>query len=99
MTTEHFNQLSPARAERLAILAEECGEVVQIVGKILRHGYQGKHPDTGVTNTQALEEELGHLEYAISRLVLHDVDPSEVRRHATNKMHTIHQWLHHTTAT
>lgn len=34
-----FNGLSPAEVERLALLAEECGEVIQTVGKILRHGY------------------------------------------------------------
>ena len=35
---DHFNNLTPGEAERLAILAEECGEVIQIIGKILRHG-------------------------------------------------------------
>ena len=42
--TEHFNRLSPAEAERLAMLAEECGEIIQVVGKILRHGYESFHP-------------------------------------------------------
>lgn len=27
------------------MLAEECAEVVQVVGKILRHGYQSYHPN------------------------------------------------------
>lgn len=45
METEHFNKLTPAEAERLTILAEECGEVIQCVGKILRHGYESVHPD------------------------------------------------------
>lgn len=27
------------------MLSEECGEVVQIIGKILRHGYESYHPD------------------------------------------------------
>lgn len=35
---EHFNQLSPAEAERLALLSEELGEAQQAIGKILRHG-------------------------------------------------------------
>lgn len=43
--SEHFNGLSPAEAERLAMLAEECGEVIQAVGKVLRHGYESFHPD------------------------------------------------------
>lgn len=37
--------LTPAQAERLAVLAEECGEVVQMVGKSLRHGLDSWHPD------------------------------------------------------
>lgn len=41
----HFNRLTPAQAERLAMLAEECAEVVQVVGKILRHGYDSYHPN------------------------------------------------------
>lgn len=55
---KHFNRLTPAQAERLAMLAEECGEVVQIVGKILRHGYASEHPRTGVSNYRALSQEL-----------------------------------------
>lgn len=45
MNNWHFNQLTPAEAERLAMLAEEAGEIVQVVGKILRHGYENYHPD------------------------------------------------------
>ena len=56
---EHFNKLTPAEAERLAMLAEECGEVVQIVGKILRHGYDSQHPDG---NTAALDRYLAERE-------------------------------------
>lgn len=55
----HFNGLTPAEAERLAMLAEECGEVIQIVGKILRHGYESFHPvNPRVTNRQLLVREL-----------------------------------------
>ena len=42
---DHFNGLTPAEAERLAMLAEEAAEVIQVVGKILRHGYSGYNPD------------------------------------------------------
>lgn len=55
----HFNQLTPAQAERLAMLAEECGEVIQIVGKILRHGYDSHHPvNPRVSNRDLLAKEL-----------------------------------------
>lgn len=55
----HFNQLTPAEAERLAMLAEECGEVIQVIGKILRHGYDSYHPaNSTVTNRQLLGKEI-----------------------------------------
>jgi NTP pyrophosphatase (non-canonical NTP hydrolase) len=56
----HFNQLTPAEAERLAMLAEECGEVIQVIGKILRHGYASFHPDapTGLNNRGLLRKEI-----------------------------------------
>ena len=58
----HFNQLTPAEAERLAMLAEECGEVIQVIGKILRHGYDSYHPnDPATTNRQLLGRELTDL--------------------------------------
>lgn len=42
--SEHFNRLTPAEHERLAYLMEECGEVIQIIGKIMRHGYESRDP-------------------------------------------------------
>ena len=60
--SDHFNGLTPAQAERLAMLAEECGEVIQIIGKILRHGYANYHPDRPhITNKQLLQRELTDL--------------------------------------
>ena len=67
--TEHFNKLTPAQAERLAMLAEECGEVIQAVGKILRHGFESRHPNGGETNKDALLRELGDLS-CLSTVVL-----------------------------
>ncbi len=49
-----FNNLSPAEAERLAMLAEEASEVVQGVCKILRHGYASYHPDNPQLDNRAL---------------------------------------------
>lgn len=60
--SDHFNQLTPAEAERLAMLAEECGEIIQVVGKIMRHGYASHHPDNpAVTNKMLLGRELTDL--------------------------------------
>ncbi len=49
--SEFVKDLNDAEAERLAMLAEECGEVVQLIGKILRHGYTSYHPDDVDMNT------------------------------------------------
>ncbi len=60
--SKHFNRLTPAEAERLAMLSEECGEVIQAVGKILRHGYESYHPaDPSTTNRDLLAKELSDL--------------------------------------
>jgi len=56
--TDHFNGLSPAEAERLAMLAEEAGEVIQAIGKVLRHGYASTHPDGGADNRAQLHREV-----------------------------------------
>lgn len=73
--TDHFNNLSPAQAERLAMLAEECGEVIQIVGKILRHGYDSHHPASPhVTNRELLGDELTDL-MAVSASLSRDKVP------------------------
>ena len=55
-----YNQLTPDKVERLAMLAEECAEVIQIIGKILRHGYASHHPDDvqATPNRRLLENEL-----------------------------------------
>lgn len=46
--------------ERLALLAEECSEVIQMVGKIIRFGWNDLHPDylEGPDNRQRLRAEV-----------------------------------------
>ncbi|MDJ0712582.1 MAG: hypothetical protein QNJ14_19525 [Woeseiaceae bacterium] len=43
--SDFSNYLDDHEAERLAILAEEAGELIQTIGKILRHGYDSYNPD------------------------------------------------------
>lgn len=85
MTAPQFNGLTPAEHERLAMLAEEAAEVVQIVGKILRHGYESKHPDNmnGPTNRQMLENEIADF-YAIAG-VMEDVKDVSVEGEAVRQ--------------
>ena len=40
-----FSGLTLAQAERLDMLAEECAEIIQVVSKIKRHGYDSHHPE------------------------------------------------------
>jgi len=94
--TESFNQLTPAQAERLALLAEECGEAVQAIGKILRHGYKSRHPDGGPTNRGALERECGDVSHAIQRLIdAEDIDNTIITLRALEKSETVEHYLHH----
>lgn len=73
--TAGFSGLSPAEIERLAILGEECGEVVKTVGKVLRFGWDSQSPYGGKTNVVALEREIGSVR-AIVNLML---DAKDVR--------------------
>jgi NTP pyrophosphatase (non-canonical NTP hydrolase) len=98
MQTSNFNGLSPAEAERLAVLAEELGESVQAIGKILRHGYESRHPLGGPTNRQALEKELGDVRHAMIRLCdAGDLSKQHIHDMADVKALNIVKYLHHQT--
>ena len=93
---EHFNRLTPAEAERLALLAEECGEVMQAIGKVLRHGFESTHPDGGPTNREALERECGDVYHAIWRLIgAGDIDGNGMSQRADDKAKSVVRYLHH----
>jgi len=102
MSTTHFNQLNPAEAERLAILAEECAEVIKVVGKILRHGYESYDPtgkESG-TNRSLLEKELGDIK-AINKTMEESGDVSRdlILDAMTDKWRKINiekKYIHHT---
>ena len=90
------NELSQVEAEWLAILMEECAEVQQAVGKILRHGWESRHPEGGPTNRVLLEKELGHVLYALEMCVeAQDLDYNSISLSRENKAMTIAQYLHH----
>ncbi len=99
MSTEpHFNKLTPAEAERLDVLAEECAEIIQVVAKIKRHGYESANPliADSETNRQALAREIGHFEMMLCEMYnLRDVDPIAINDSAVKKRATINRWLHH----
>lgn len=96
--SEQFNQLTPSEHERLAIVMEEMSEVCQVIGKILRHGYDDHSPSdkTRTTNRENLEKELGHVAYAVEQLIRHkDIAEYLVESSKQSKRSSAWQWLHH----
>ena len=98
MIVEPFHDLSPAEQERLAVLSEECSEVIQIVNKIWRHGYESTHPDDpdGDTNRDMLQKELGHVEAAKTMMISAcDIGTLRIAQSKRRKLKTIQVYLHH----
>lgn len=94
----NFNKLTPAETERLAVLLEELGEAQQMVGKILRHGFESVNPDRPDedTNRARLENELGDVLVAIDFLVDYgDILQWRLDDRKRVKHHKIWDWLHH----
>lgn len=93
-----FNNLSPAELERLALVAEECAEVQQIIMKIIRHGYESYHPNDldKITNRILLTKELGDLVFCIGLMVAYeDVDHASVEEAIDEKSSRVWKYLHH----
>jgi len=88
--------LTPEEIERLALLSEEMGEAQQVIGKILRHGYESCHPDGGPRNRQLLEKEIGDVRAAISLMIRkNDIYAPALWRHESNKEQSVKPYLHH----
>lgn len=96
---EHFNELAPAEAELLALLAEECGECIQAIAKVLRHGYYSANPllESGPQNYASLEKEMGDVRAAMILLCNSDspVTKKAVHFNAEIKLENVGRWLHH----
>jgi NTP pyrophosphatase (non-canonical NTP hydrolase) len=90
------NHLSSAESEGLAILAEECGEVIQVIGKILRHGYDSTHPNGGLSNRQLLEAELGDIRMVQNLLCKEGhLDKLNIEAFSVQKEKSVRKYLHH----
>jgi len=91
----NFNQLTAAETERLALLLEEMGEAQQVIGKILRYGYESSNPFDlcGFSNRQLLEHELGDVRHAMIRLCeAGDLSKDGIHARAEIKRETVKQW-------
>jgi NTP pyrophosphatase (non-canonical NTP hydrolase) len=91
-----YNALTPKQMELLFMLAEEAGEVIQVVNKTLRHGLHEGHPDGSTTNKQDLGKEIGDLIAVINAAKGEGiVSFDDIRNSASTKMARAAQYLHH----
>ena len=101
----HFNELTASEDELLACLFEEASEIsqeackiVQIVGKVMRHGYESVHPFQPVlgTNRNPLESEIGDFLTIVLRMGREGhIDIDKVYARAKLKDDLIKPYLHH----
>ena len=90
------NNLTKEEIERLAILSEEAGEVIQIVGKILRHGYDSVNPNNNRSNFFQLELELADLTFAINLLINNgDINAKRIDYHTGIRMNRKTNYFHY----
>lgn len=79
--------------EVMAILAEECAEVIQAISKINRFGADNFKPGKPKTNRQHLEEEIGDLVAMVDIMVdLGIVSLEAVDTAAIAKVEKLKQW-------
>ena len=90
--------MTPDQHERLSMLLEEAGEIVQICGKILRHGYDSHNPfdENKITNKKLLENELTDLYVIINKMIAYydidlDLDQTKLDEVWKKKL----KWTHH----
>lgn len=94
--SNHFNKLSPAHAETLALLAEECAEVIQVISKIQRHGMESHHPVTQAQNYDSLQREVGDIMAALRLAETYQlIDWGRVIQARDSKIARVGEYLHH----
>jgi len=96
--TKHFNNLTPKQTELLGGTSEECGEVVQVIGKILRHGLDSRKPTNAeaLTNRDNLTAELADIA-AMTELLIENgvIDAANWKALKDKKRDRFMQYAHH----
>lgn len=80
-----------SREEKLVLLVEECGEVIQAATKCLRFGFSRDWPGYGV-NHEVLAREVGDLLGIVDSL---ELDRSCIGVARASKMHRAEHWKRH----
>jgi NTP pyrophosphatase (non-canonical NTP hydrolase) len=87
-------EVTEAERERLVILMEECGEVIQACSKIIRHGWHSRYDD-GTPNVIRLRDEMDDVQGMIWAIEQESDDvlgeslnsPSQVWERKKRRMH------------
>ena len=88
--------MNEAQRERFTILAEEAAEVAQATCKALRFGINDKHPITGETSTEKLENELGDLYYMVQWMTMEkDISMDRIGMSFNTKARRMAPYLRH----
>ena len=90
--------MTKAELERLALLSEECGEVIAVIGKILRNGWDNADPTDSAspTNRQRLESEIGDVLFSIRLLTgSGDLSAQRINQALREARLRKQQWLRH----
>jgi hypothetical protein len=93
-----YNNLTDSESERLAWLLEELGEVQQIIGKILRHGYDSTWPPgQSPTNRDYLHKEIRDAMFVLELMYMNnDLDVNTITEGLKEKSYS-NCYLHHQT--
>jgi NTP pyrophosphatase (non-canonical NTP hydrolase) len=87
-------QLTPAEREALDLLTEECGEVLQEIGKIGRFGIDCSY--SGPTNRERLQKECGQLLAVMALMVsMGMLNEDGLQEALEEKMRIMPRWLKH----
>ncbi len=95
MSNRHPHPEQLAHQYEIGVLSEECGEVVQIIGKTLRHGYDSYNPDdkSKRTNLDLIHDEIGDVlgatSFAVERGLLDVTKLENSRIDKLNKLRLI----------
>lgn len=95
--TKHFAKLTPVEHEMLACAFEESGEIVQIIGKAMRHGIDSHHPSPGSEpNRIEIAREIGQL-IAVMQMMcdVGVIRMKDVEAGRLEKFAKIGKYLHH----
>lgn len=88
--------MNELQREVMLIAQEECAEVTQAISKVLRFGFDSKHPVSGISNTDSLNEEVGDLLCMINLMINKGVvDADAVQLAAEKKLNKLQTWSSH----